>query len=127
MPSASRLVIELMPLSLMRIFLLQPAVELIVRLIGLADQDAQAPADGIDLEAAHRQPGVEGTSQQARGFSSPVACESARASLERLWRALRHKACLFGADTHYGTLWLVLLPLQAKFYIRIKGLCSFSA
>jgi hypothetical protein len=73
------------------------------RLIGLADQDAERTAVGINLNAAHRQPGVDSAPQQARGFSSPVACESARAALGGLWGALRHKACLRGDNAHYGS------------------------
>ena len=63
MPSASRLVIELMPLSLIRIFLLQPVVEIIVRRIWIAQQDAHRAGDEIDLHAAHRQSGILGAFQ----------------------------------------------------------------
>ena len=77
------------------------------RLAGLADQDAQVAGDSIDLYAAHRQLGIERALQQARGFSSPVACESARASLGGLWGALRHKIVLCDAAAHYDPLSLL--------------------
>ena len=46
---------------------------------------AQRAGDGVDLDAAHRQPGSDGTLQQSLGLAALVAREPARAWLKWLW------------------------------------------
>jgi hypothetical protein len=94
-------VIELMPLSLRRIFPLQPAVEIIVWLAGLADQDTQVTGDAVDLDTAYRQPRISGPFHQTRGFAALEAREPARALLGWLGGVWGHKRvfCLLPTDS----------------------------
>ena len=70
---------------------------------GLADQDAQCTGDGIDLDAAYGQAGVEDAPHQAGGLAALMTCDTARATLRGLWGTLRHKARLRGDNAHYGS------------------------